>query len=59
MRVLDRQLQDTIFQFDHTVGVVKKIDESSTQLAEALAGETAKVIITTFAEVPLHPRPGG
>jgi type I restriction enzyme R subunit len=50
--VLDRQLQDTIFQFDHTLGVVKKIDESSSQLAEALAGETAKVIITTLQKFP-------
>ncbi|MDT7539368.1 MAG: type restriction enzyme subunit [Actinomycetota bacterium] len=50
--VLDRQLQDTIFQFDHTVGVVKKIDESSSQLAEALSGETAKVIITTLQKFP-------
>ena len=50
--VLDRQLQETIFQFDHTVGVVKKIDESSSQLAEALAGETAKVIITTLQKFP-------
>ncbi len=50
--VLDRQLQDTIFQFDHTVGVVKKIDENSSQLAEALAGETAKVIITTLQKFP-------
>jgi type I restriction enzyme R subunit len=50
--VLDRQLQDTIFQFDHTIGVVKKIDESSAQLAEALAGETAKVIITTLQKFP-------
>ncbi len=50
--VLDRQLQDTIFQFDHTVGVVKKIDESSSQLADALAGETAKVIITTLQKFP-------
>jgi type I restriction enzyme R subunit len=50
--VLDRQLQDTIFQFDHTVGVVKKIDESSAQLAEALSGETAKVIITTLQKFP-------
>jgi type I restriction enzyme R subunit len=50
--VLDRQLQDTIFQFDHTVGVVKKIDESSSQLAEALTGETAKVIITTLQKFP-------
>jgi type I restriction enzyme R subunit len=50
--VLDRQLQDTIFQFDHTVGVVKKVDESSSQLAEALSGETAKVIITTLQKFP-------
>jgi type I restriction enzyme R subunit len=50
--VLDRQLQDTIFQFDHTVGVVQKIDESSSQLAEALSGETAKVIITTLQKFP-------
>ncbi len=50
--VLDRQLQDTIFQFDHTVGVVKKIDESSSQLADALTGETAKVIITTLQKFP-------
>jgi type I restriction enzyme R subunit len=50
--VLDRQLQDTIFQFDHTVGVVKKIDESSSQLAEALSGETAKIIITTLQKFP-------
>ena len=36
--VLDRQLQDTIYQFDHTPGVVKKIDEDSAQLADALDG---------------------
>ena len=34
--VLDRQLQRTIFQFDHMPGVVKKIDVDSGQLAEAL-----------------------
>ena len=27
--VLDRQLQDTIYQFDHKQGVVQKIDEDS------------------------------
>ena len=27
--VLDRQLQDTIFQFDHKPGVVEKIDKNS------------------------------
>ena len=33
--VLDRQLQDTIYQFEHAEGVVQKIDIDSTQLAEA------------------------
>ncbi len=51
-RVLDRQLQDTIFQFDHKVGVVEKIDKRSAQLAAALAGETAQVIITTLQKFP-------
>src|SRR5215471_333373 len=50
--VLDRQLQDTIYQFDHVTGVVKKIDEDSHQLAEALTGATAKVIITTVQKFP-------
>jgi type I restriction enzyme R subunit len=50
--ILDRQLQDTIFQFDHTVGVVEKIDKTSAQLAEALTGETAQVIITTLQKFP-------
>ena len=35
-RVLDQQLQDTIYQFDHSQGVVEKIDENSAQLADAL-----------------------
>ena len=35
--ILDRQLQDTIFQFEHAHGVVVKIDQSSQQLADALA----------------------
>src|SRR5574344_78688 len=46
-RVLDRQLQDTIFQFDHKSGVVQKIDENTRQLAEALASQTP-IIITTL-----------
>jgi type I restriction enzyme, R subunit len=45
--VLDRQLQHTIFQFDHTPGVVKKINEDSAQLAAALEDATSKVVITT------------
>lgn len=49
--VLDRQLQNTIYQFDHRQGVVQKIDEDSRQLAEAL--ETGvPIIITTLQKFP-------
>ncbi|MBA3790900.1 MAG: DEAD/DEAH box helicase family protein [Rubrobacter sp.] len=50
--VLDKQLQETIYQFEHAHGVVVKIDESSSQLAEALTGQTARVIITTLQKFP-------
>ncbi|WP_300658244.1 type I restriction endonuclease [Hydrogenophaga sp.] len=50
-RVLDQQLQDTIKQFESTPGVVVKIDENSSQLAEALSGE-AKIIVTTLQKFP-------
>ena len=50
--VLDRQLQDTIYQFEHAKGVVLKIDKNSSQLAEALTGEQAKIIITTLQKFP-------
>ncbi len=50
--ILDRQLQDTIYQFEHTRGVVVKIDKDSAQLAEALAGEQARIIVTTLQKFP-------
>ena len=50
--VLDQQLQDTIYQFEHAHGVVVKIDKNSTQLAEALPGEQARIIITTLQKFP-------
>ncbi len=50
--VLDRQLQKTIFQFDHTPGVVRKIDEDSTQLAAALDDSTSKIVISTLQMYP-------
>jgi type I restriction enzyme R subunit len=50
--VLDRQLQDTIYQFEHAHGVVERIDQSSQQLADALAGEQARIIITTLQKFP-------
>jgi type I restriction enzyme R subunit len=50
--VLDRQLQETIYQFEHARGVVEKIDQDSEQLASALSGEQAKIIITTLQKFP-------
>ncbi|MBP1908328.1 type I restriction endonuclease subunit R [Methanolobus bombayensis] len=50
-RVLDKQLQDTIFQFDHKQGVVQKIDRDSKQLASALNSGT-NIIITTLQKFP-------
>jgi type I restriction enzyme, R subunit len=50
--VLDRQLQRTIFQFDHTPGVVKKIDVDSAQLADTLGDSTSKIIISTLQLYP-------
>jgi type I restriction enzyme R subunit len=50
-RVLDKQLQDTIYQFEHKQGVVEKIDENSTQLAAALEAGTA-IVITTMQKFP-------
>ena len=49
--VLDQQLQNTIYQFEHKQGVVQKIDLDSTQLANALAGGTP-IIITTLQKFP-------
>jgi len=50
--ILDRQLQDTIYQFEHARGLVVKIDKDSGQLADALAGEQARIIITTLQKFP-------
>jgi len=49
--VLDRQLQNTIYQFDHRQGVVQKVDEDSRQLAEALEAGVP-IIITTLQKFP-------
>ena len=45
--VLDRQLQNTVSQFEQTKGVVKKIDGTSRQLKEAIKSG-ARIIITTI-----------
>ncbi|HPQ44261.1 MAG TPA: type I restriction endonuclease [Syntrophales bacterium] len=49
--VLDQQLQNTIYQFEHKSGVVQKIDIDSSQLAEALATGTP-IVITTLQKFP-------
>ncbi|WP_121967542.1 type I restriction endonuclease [Leptolyngbya sp. BC1307] len=54
-RVLDQQLQNTIYQFDHTQGVVQKIDKDSKQLAQALENATP-IIITTLQKFPFVTR---
>lgn len=46
-RVLDKQLQDTIYQFEHKQGVVQKIDVNSAQLADALTSG-CRIVITTL-----------
>ena len=50
-QVLDRQLQDAIYQIEHAQGVVKAIDQDSKQLATALIDGT-KIVITTLQKFP-------
>ncbi len=50
-RVLDQQLQETIYQFEHKTGVVEKIDEDTQQLAQALSQGTP-IVITTIQKFP-------
>ena len=54
-RVLDQQLQDTIYQFEHKQGVVQKIDENTQQLAKALSGNVP-IIISTIQKFPFIAR---
>ena len=51
-RVLDRQLQNAMQQFEQTLGVVENIDKTSQQLRGALeAGKT--IIVTTLQKFPV------
>src|SRR5271155_1690858 len=49
--VLDQQLQNTVYQFEHKTGVVEKIDENTQQLARALSNGTP-IIISTIQKFP-------
>ena len=51
-RVLDRQLQSTIRQFEQTLGVVENIDTTSRQLKDALEGGKT-IIVTTLQKFPV------
>ncbi|MBZ5590562.1 MAG: putative DNA binding domain-containing protein, partial [Acidobacteriia bacterium] len=54
-RVLDRQLQAAMRQFEQTLGVVENIDTTSRQLKEALElGKT--IIVTTLQKFPVIAR---
>ncbi|WP_299755954.1 DEAD/DEAH box helicase family protein [uncultured Chloroflexus sp.] len=50
-RVLDRQLQNTVRQFEQVPGVVNVIDQDSAQLAEAL-NRGADIIVSTLQKFP-------
>jgi type I restriction enzyme R subunit len=51
-RILDRQLQRTVLQFEQTLGVVENIDQTSRQLKDALqSGKT--IIVTTLQKFPM------
>src|SRR6266496_5947738 len=51
-RVLDKQLQQTVQQFEQTLGVVENIDTTSHQLKQALEnGKT--IIVTTLQKFPV------
>ena len=51
-RVLDRQLQTAMRQFEQTLGVVENVDTTSRQLREALeSGKT--IIVTTLQKFPV------
>lgn len=50
-KVLDNQLQNTIYQFEHKTGVVQKVDKDSSQLAAAI-GYGTHIIITTLQKFP-------
>ena len=53
-KVLDKQLQETIYQFEHQKGVVVKIDDEKTSkdLKEAI-DDGKRIIITTLQKFPV------
>ena len=56
--VLDKQLQETIYQFEHKTGVVMKIEDDSKQLADALRN-SVPIIITILQKFPFVTKHAG
>jgi type I restriction enzyme R subunit len=53
-KVLDQQLQDNIYQFEHTIGFIEKIDKNKTSQDLLKAVNTGKkIIITTLQKFPI------
>ena len=50
-KILDSQLQDTIYQFDHVAGVVRPVKKGSKELKDAI-NDGVKIIITTLQKFP-------
>ena len=50
-KILDSQLQDTIYQFDHVAGVVRPVKQGSKELKNAI-NDGVKIIITTLQKFP-------
>ncbi|NPV01721.1 MAG: type I restriction endonuclease subunit R [Brevinematales bacterium] len=50
-RILDKQLQDAIYQIEHKSGVVLPVEKDSRQLAQALVDGT-QIVITTLQKFP-------
>ena len=51
-RVLDRQLQHTVRQFEQTLGLVENIEKTSRQLKQALE-DGKNIIVTTLQKFPV------
>jgi type I restriction enzyme R subunit len=51
-RVLDRQLQSSVRQFEQVRGMVENIDQTSRQLRQALA-DGKQIIVTTLQKFPM------
>lgn len=49
--ILNQQLQDSIYQLEHKLGLVAKIEEGSAQLADELEKGT-KIIVSTIQKFP-------